>query len=111
MLIRQIGLLKLLAMHYNDDGVLIQSLESPREIPVRPSAEQAVKVPLQPLQGSGDSAKRDDTSVSSIFTCQYSDFTRSESQAAKAVPPRMTEGSTVHISALMHRDDSKIRKF
>jgi hypothetical protein len=75
MLIRQIGLLKLLAMHYNDDGVLIQSLESPREIPVRPSAEQAVKVPLQPLQGSGDSAKRDDNSVL-IFTCQYSDFTR-----------------------------------
>jgi hypothetical protein len=51
--------LKLLAMHYNDDGILIQSLECPRELPVRPSAEQAVKVPLQPLQGSGDSAKRD----------------------------------------------------
>ncbi len=47
-------------MYYNDDGILIQSLERPGEFPVRPSAQQAVKVPLQPLQGSGDSAKRDD---------------------------------------------------
>jgi hypothetical protein len=46
-------------MHYNDEGILIQSLEHPRELPVRPSAEQAVKVPLQPLQGSGGSAKCD----------------------------------------------------
>jgi hypothetical protein len=35
---------------------------------VRPSAEQAVKVPLQqPFQGSGDSAKCDGNSFSSIF--------------------------------------------
>jgi hypothetical protein len=46
-------------MQYNDDEILIQSLESPRELPVRLSAEQAVKAPLQPLQGSDDSAKRD----------------------------------------------------
>jgi hypothetical protein len=57
-------------MHYNDDhdSIPIQSLKSPRELPVslRPSAEQAVKVLLQPLQGSarahnahsGDSAKQ-----------------------------------------------------
>jgi hypothetical protein len=49
----------LLAMHYNDDCIVIQSLELPREVPVRPSAAEAVKVPLQPLQGSGDWAKRD----------------------------------------------------
>jgi hypothetical protein len=30
--------------------LLIQSLEFPMELPVRPSAEQAVKVPPQPLQ-------------------------------------------------------------
>jgi hypothetical protein len=36
-------------MHYNDDGILIQSLKHPRELPVRPSA------------------KHDDNSVSSIF--------------------------------------------
>ncbi len=66
-LIRRIQQPQLLAMHYNDDGILIQSLEHPRELPVRPSAEEAVKVPLQPLQGSGDSAKRDDYSVSLIF--------------------------------------------
>jgi hypothetical protein len=41
----------------NDDCVLIQSLGCHRELPVRPSAEQAVKLLLQPLQGTGDSAK------------------------------------------------------
>jgi hypothetical protein len=57
-------------MHYNDDGILIKSLERPRELLVRPSAEQAVKVPLQALQGSGhsgDSAKRNENSVSSLY--------------------------------------------
>ena len=34
-------------------------LYCPRKRHVRPSAEQAVKEPLQPLQGSGDSAKHD----------------------------------------------------
>jgi hypothetical protein len=58
--------LKVLAMHYHDDRILIQSLERPRELPVMSSTEQAVKAPLQPLQGSGDSAKRDDNSVFSI---------------------------------------------
>jgi hypothetical protein len=41
-LIRQIRQLKLLAMHYNDDGILIQTLEQPRVLLVNPSAEQAV---------------------------------------------------------------------
>ena len=59
-------------MYYNDDGILIQSLERHRELPVRPNAEQAVKVPLQPLQGSGDSAKRNDNSVSSLFPVFHS---------------------------------------
>ena len=44
-------------------GNVLQWWWNPRELPVRPSAEQAVKV----LQGSGDSAKRDVWSVSSIF--------------------------------------------
>jgi hypothetical protein len=35
------------------------------------SAEQAVNVPLHPLQESGDSAKLDDNSVSSIFPVSY----------------------------------------
>jgi hypothetical protein len=51
-------------MHLNDDGILIQSLERPRELAVGAIAEQAVKVPLQPLQRSGDPAKRDDNSLS-----------------------------------------------
>jgi hypothetical protein len=65
--IRLIWQPKSLATNYNDDWILIQSLELHRELPARPSAEQAVKVPLQPLQGSGDSAKCDDNSVSLIF--------------------------------------------
>jgi hypothetical protein len=55
-------------MHYNDDGILIQSSEFPRELPVRQSAEQAVKVPLQTLQGSGGSAKRDKQSSFTKFS-------------------------------------------
>ena len=100
-------------MHYNDDGILIQSLECPRELPVRPSAEQAVKVPLQPLQGSGDSAKRDDNSVSSIFPVFHSFHSNlPDFPHLKSVPtPRMTEGSTVLICSLMHRDNCKIQKF
>jgi hypothetical protein len=90
-----------------------QSLEHHRELPVRPSAEQAVKVPLQSLQGSGDSAKRDDNSVSSIFPVFHSfhmilpHFPHLESVQA----PRMMAGSTVRICALMHRDNGKIWKF
>ncbi len=100
-------------MHYNDDGILIQSLECHKEPPVRHSAEQAVKVPLPPLQGSGDSANRDDNTVSSIFPVFHSFhlilhyFLHSES----VLTPRMTAGSTLRICALMHRDDCKIRKF
>jgi hypothetical protein len=47
--IRRIRWLKLLTMHYNDYGILIQSLEHPRELSMRLSAEQAVKVPIRPL--------------------------------------------------------------
>jgi hypothetical protein len=35
----------------------LKSLEHPRELPVRPSAEQAVKVPIQTLQGSAKLSK------------------------------------------------------
>jgi hypothetical protein len=53
-------------MHYsdNDDSILIQSLERQRELPVRSSAEQAVKKPFQTLQGLVDLAKRYDNSDS-----------------------------------------------
>jgi hypothetical protein len=54
-------------MYYHDDSILIQSLDYPRELPVRPSAEQAVKELLQSLQWSGYSAKCDDKSFSSLF--------------------------------------------
>jgi hypothetical protein len=100
-------------MHYNDEINLIQSFKRPREIPMRPSAKQAVKVPLQPLQGSGDSAKRDDNSFSSIFPVSHNfhyilpDFLYLES----ALAPRMTEGSAMRFCSLMYRDYSKIRKF
>ena len=82
---------------------------------MRPShgAEQAVKAPLQPLQGSGDLDKRDDNSISSIFPVPprfhliLPDFLYSESVLA----PSMMAGSEVLICTLMHRDDHKIRKF
>jgi hypothetical protein len=32
-------------MHYSEENILIQSLELPRELPVRPSAEQVAKLP------------------------------------------------------------------
>ena len=72
----------------------------PKKLPVRASAEQAVKVPSnqwQPLQGSGDSAKRDDNSVSSIlpfyhrFYLILPDFPHTESAPA----PRQ---HSVHLS-------------
>jgi hypothetical protein len=43
-------------------SILIQSSEHQRELPVRLSAEQDVKVPLQSLQGSDKSAKHDEQS-------------------------------------------------
>jgi hypothetical protein len=93
-----------------------------------------VKVPLQPLQGPGDSAKRDDSSVSSILlhdfqffrlapfsldnsaSCFHSailpDFPHSESSAPA---PRMTAGRAVRICAPMHRKiqktTTKFRRF
>jgi hypothetical protein len=54
-------------MHYHNDGILIQPLEHPKELPVSQSAEQAVKVPLRLLQGSGGSAKRDKQSSFTKF--------------------------------------------
>jgi hypothetical protein len=54
-------------MNHNDDGILIQPLERSTELPVRPSAEQAVKAPLQQLQGSVGSAKRDKDSKSPFW--------------------------------------------
>jgi hypothetical protein len=84
---------------------------------VRPSAEQTVKVPLQPLQGSGDLAKRDKNSVSSIFHnfshfhLIFPIFLHSESVQA----PRTMADSAVSICTanctLMCRDYSKIQKF
>jgi hypothetical protein len=87
-----------LAINYNDDSIIIsiviQSLELTRELLVTPSAEQAVKVPLQPLHGSlaGDSAKCDNHSVSAIFPVSprlhsispQADFLHSESVQATA---------------------------
>jgi hypothetical protein len=50
-----------------------KSLERCRKLPVRLRAEQAVNVPLKPLQGSGDLVKRDiksQASIQSVFsTC------------------------------------------
>jgi hypothetical protein len=63
-------------MHYNDDGILIQSLEHPRELPVKPSAEQAVKVPLQPLQGSAGLVKHDKQSSFAEFGYTFLNFTK-----------------------------------
>jgi hypothetical protein len=112
-LIRPILRLKLLAMHFNDDGILIQSLERSRELPVRPCAEQAMKVPLQPLQGSSDSAKCDDNSVSSMFPVypRFHSISPDLLHLESAPAPKTTAGHTVLICALMCRDHSKIREF
>jgi hypothetical protein len=119
LLIRRICQLKLLAMHYNDDAILIQSLEHHRERSVRPSAafcEAQCRTGCESapptLQRSGDSTKCDDNSVSSIFPIFHSfhmilpDFPHLESVPA----PRMTAGHGVHICTLMHRDCCKIWK-
>jgi hypothetical protein len=63
-------------MHYNNDGILIQSLEHPRELPVKLSAEQAVKVPLQPLQGSAGLVKHDKQSSFAEFGYTFLNFTK-----------------------------------
>ena len=52
----------LLASYHNGVGIQIKSLELSWKLPVRLCAEQAVKTPLEPLKGSGDSAKRDKVS-------------------------------------------------
>jgi hypothetical protein len=80
---------------------------------MRPSAEQAVKVPCQPMQRSSasDSAKRDDNSVSSMFPVSphFHLITRDFLHLESAQAPRMTTDSTVCTCALMHRDDSKFQ--
>jgi hypothetical protein len=110
-LVRQIWLLKWLAMHFNDDRILTQSLERPWEIPVRPSAEQAVKkCPSNHCRGQVTQPNVMTTQFlhysqfSTVFTWFYPIFLHLES----VQEPRMTEGSAVHICSLMH---SKIRKF
>jgi hypothetical protein len=79
-----------LAMQYNDESIHIQSSELPGELPVMPSAEQAVKVPLQPLQGSGDSAKVMKTQFSRFWPFSdirvLPDFLHSESVLAPTGP-------------------------
>jgi hypothetical protein len=57
-LIRQFGGQQLLAMRYINDSILIQ-FGAPQGASCEAHSEQAVKVPLQTLQGSGDSAKHD----------------------------------------------------
>lgn len=52
-----------MALHANNDSILIQSSERPRNLSMRLSAEEAAKAPLRPLQGSGDLAKRDNDSL------------------------------------------------
>jgi hypothetical protein len=91
----------LLAVYHNDDSILIQSIELPRALPVRPSAEQAVKMPLQLLQGSGDLPQVTNSPVSpnfpklSYFPLNFSTSNHSESAPAL----KMTPGSsTVCIS-------------
>jgi hypothetical protein len=46
-------MLLLIAIHDDDDSIQIQSLERPRGHPVRPNAEQAVKVPHQICESQG----------------------------------------------------------
>jgi hypothetical protein len=120
LMIRWIWRLLLLAMHCNDDSILIQSLEHPRDLPVRPSAEQAVKVPLQPLQGSGDSAKHDVNSVSSIFPVFPSfhsilpDFLHSNSVLAPRRQQAAVPQHSAHLCTNVQRQqtvNSKVWKF
>jgi hypothetical protein len=102
LLIRQICQLKWLAMHYIDDAILIQSLEHHRERPVRPSAEQAVKAPLQHCRGQVTQPNVMTTQFLPYFPFFHSfhmilpDFLHFESVPA----PRMTAGHEVHISGL-----------